>query len=85
MLNAVVSLQSELEKTSQRLEVSKDQSTSLQQEKEVLQRELNEARAAHNAQVAIHSLSPRSICADILQMLGQQMRISFADMILWIR
>jgi shikimate kinase len=64
MLNAVVSLQRELEKTSQRLEVSEDKSTSLQQEKEVLQKELNEARAAHNAQVAIHSLSPRSICAD---------------------
>jgi hypothetical protein len=64
MLNALVSIQSDLEKTSKRLEVSEDKSTSLQQEKGVLQKELNEARAAHNAQVAIHSLSPRSISAD---------------------
>lgn len=56
MLNAIVSLQSDLEKTGQRLEASEDKCATLQQEKEVLQKDLNETRAAHNAQVPIPSV-----------------------------
>ena len=58
LLNALDRLQKDLDKTSKYLEESEASRVVLEQEREVMQKDLNDSRAAHNAQVRKISMSP---------------------------